>query len=375
MSALGAPRAKEIVSPAIALDPSNAPKQRHLRPVSNPQGGEPPACPSLCIHMEAKTRTRARGWAGDGRDGEPGRRRAEALGRALAGLADRQHGVVGRQQLLGLGIQPITVHRWLRSGRLHRLHREAFAVGHGRVNQRGRWLAAVLACGDGALLSHRSAAALWGLLRQKRGATDVTAVSGRQFRPGRDGIRLHRCRLHEGVATERTEIPVTTVARTLFDLAEAVDHRTLRRAWEEADRLCLLQLQAVERVCEQGYGRRALRPIRLLLTEARTPTYTRSPLEDRFAEFCREHLGDLPAPLTNVTILDHEVDAYWPDHRLVIEMDSWEFHSHRAAFEQDRARDAAMQAAGYRVIRLTHRQLETETLRIATQLHTLLGAE
>jgi hypothetical protein len=177
------------------------------------------------------------------------------------------------------------------------------------------------------------------------------------------------------VETARAGIPVTTVARTLFDLAEAVDHRTLRRAWEESDRLRLLQLHAVERVCEQGYGRRALRPIRLLLAEARMPTYTRSPLEDRFAEFHREHLGDLPAPLTNVTILDHEVDAYWPTHRLVIEMDSWEFHGHRAAFESDRARDAAMQAAGYRVVRLTHRQLETEAPRIVTQLHTLLGAE
>lgn len=102
---------------------------------------------------------------------------------------------------------------------------------------------------------------------------------------------------------------------------------------------------------------------------------TGSPLENRFAEFYREHLADLPAPLTNVSILDHEVDAYWPSHRLVVEMDSWEFHHHRAAFEHDRARDAAMQAAGYRVIRLTHRQLETEAPRIATQLRTMLGAD
>jgi very-short-patch-repair endonuclease len=130
-----------------------------------------------------------------------------------------------------------------------------------------------------------------------------------------------------------------------------------------------------QHICEQGYGRHALRPIRRLLAEARATTYTRSPLEDRFAEFCREHLADLPTPLTNVSILDHEVDAYWPSHRLVIEMDSWEFHSHRAAFERDRARDAAMQAAGYRVIRLTHRQLETETPRITTQLHKLLAPE
>ncbi len=131
----------------------------------------------------------------------------------------------------------------------------------------------------------------------------------------------------------------------------------------------------MERVCEQGYGRHALRPIRPLPTEARAPVTTRSPLEDHFAEFYREHLSDLPAPHTNVTILGHEVDAYWPAHRLVVEMDSWEFHSHRAAFEEDRARDAAMQAAGYRVIRLTHRQLKTEAPRIATQLRKLLGPD
>lgn len=292
---------------------------------------------------------------------------------ALARLADQQHGVVGRRQLMGLGIEEGTMRRWLRAGRLHPLHREAFAVGHTRVNQHGRWLAAVLACGEGALLSHRSAAALWGLARQRGSAVDVTGRSGRQFRPGRDGLRLHRGRLYEDDRSERAGIPVTSLARTLFDLAEVVTSRQLERAWEEADRLDLLQLRAVERVCEQGYGRHALRPIRRLLAEARAPSYTRSPLENSFAEFFREHLDDLPAPLTNVSILDHEVDAYWPSQRLVVEMDSWEFHSHRAAFEHDRARDAAMQAAGYRVIRLTHRQLESEAPRIIIQLRRLLA--
>jgi very-short-patch-repair endonuclease len=243
------------------------------------------------------------------------------------------------------------------------------------VDRRGRWLAAVLACDEGALLSHRSAAALWGLTRQRGSAVDVTGRCGRQFRPGRDRICLHRGRIHDGEATERAGIPVTTVARTLFDLAEVVDSQQLRRAWEEADRLHLLRLPAVERACEMGYGRHALRPIRPLLVEARAVVTTRSPLEDRFAEFCRKHLAHLPAPHTNVSILDHEVDAYWPQHRLVVEMDSWEFHHHRAAFEGDRARDAAMQAAGYRVIRLTHRQLETEAPRIAAQLRRLLGAD
>ncbi|HEX3174547.1 MAG TPA: DUF559 domain-containing protein [Solirubrobacterales bacterium] len=175
-------------------------------------------------------------------------------------------------------------------------------------------------------------------------------------------------------SAEYAGVPVTTVARTLFDLAEVVDFAQLRRAWEEADRLGLLQLKAVERVCERGYGRHALRPIRPLLADARAPDVTRSPLEDRFAEFCRSNLADLPAPLTNVSILDREVDAYWPSHRLIVEMDSWEFHSHRAAFERDRARDAAMQAAGYRVVRLTHRRLRDEPETVAEELRRLLIA-
>jgi very-short-patch-repair endonuclease len=277
--------------------------------------------------------------------------------------------------LLALGFGDEAIKTRVEAERLQALHREVFAVGHARVSRQGRRLAAVLAYGDEALLSHRSAAALWGLMRSRAGAIDVTASVGRQGIHRRDGIWIHRGQLHAEDRANRAGIPVTTVARTLFDLTEVVNRKQLESAWEEADRLKLLRLNEIEAVCERGYGRRALRPIRRLLAEARAPLTTRSPLEDRFSQFCRKHLTDLPAPLTNISILDHEVDAYWPGHRLVVEMDSWEFHSHRAAFESDRARDAKMQAAGYRVIRLTHRQLETESPRISTQLHKLLGAE
>jgi very-short-patch-repair endonuclease len=165
-------------------------------------------------------------------------------------------------------------------------------------------------------------------------------------------------------------ISVTTVARTLFDLAELVDERQVESAFEEADRLGLLQLQALEGVCARGYGRRALRVIRPLVEAARAPEITRSPLEDVFLRFCGEH--DLPHPQTNVLVLGYEADAYWPEARLVVESDSWSFHHHRAAFERDRARDAALQAAGYRVIRITSRRLEREPATIAAELHRLL---
>jgi len=165
---------------------------------------------------------------------------------------------------------------------------------------------------------------------------------------------------------------VTTVARTLFDLAEFTSLKRLESAWEEADRLSLLQLTAVEEVCERGYGRRALKPIRRLLAEARAATITRSPLEDEFAAFCRAH--DLPTPSFNTTVLGFEVDALWPRERLAAELDSWEFHRHRAAFERDRARDIALQVAGYRTIRITHRRLTQEAPTLAKALRALLTA-
>jgi very-short-patch-repair endonuclease len=162
------------------------------------------------------------------------------------------------------------------------------------------------------------------------------------------------------------------VARTLFDLAEFVNLRHLESAWEEADRLNLLQLGAIEQVCERGYGRRALKPIRRLLAEARADEITRSPLEDVFAAFCRKHR--LPTPSFNTTVLGYEVDALWPAQRLAAELDSWEFHRHRAAFERDRARDTALQAAGYRTIRITDRRIANDPATLLKQLRALLRA-
>ena len=166
---------------------------------------------------------------------------------------------------------------------------------------------------------------------------------------------------------------MTTVARTLFDLAEFVSLKHLESAWEEADRLDLLHLGAVEGVCDRGYGRRALRPIRRLLTEARTSEITRSPLEDDFAAFCHRHR--LPPAVFNTTVLGYEVDALWPQQKIAVELDSWSFHHHRAAFERDRARDAALQVAGYRTLRITHRRLQNEATAIAEQLRALLESK
>jgi predicted transcriptional regulator of viral defense system len=301
-----------------------------------------------------------------------GERAKEVREAELGRLATKQHGVVGRRQLLELGFGTEVIKRWLRTGRLHRLHREAYAVGHLRLNQRARWLAAVLACGEGSLLSHQSAAALWGLAKPRGPKVDVTAPRGRQYQPGRHWIRLHRGRLFDEDRDERAEIPVTSLARTLFDYAEVVDFQHLEYAWEEADRLKLLRLGEVERVCERGYGRRALKPIRQLLAEARAVARVRSPLEERFQRFSEAF--ELPPHNPNVEVLGKEVDALWPAAKLIVELDSWEFHSHRAAFQRDRARDTRLLVDGYRTIRVTHDRLDAEAETLAAEIRELLRA-
>jgi very-short-patch-repair endonuclease len=292
--------------------------------------------------------------------------------RALAELAERQHGVVALGQLQALGFSRRAIDQRLDCRQLQLAHREVYAVGHMRLSSHGRWMAAVLAYGDESLLSHRSAAALWGLARKSSGPIDVSAPSGRQGIDRRTGVFIHRGKLDPDDRAEHGGIAVTTVARTLFDFAESVGFRQLESAWEEADRLSLLELSAVERVCERGYGRRALKPVRRLLAQALAPAEsTRSPLEHEFARFCREH--ELPPPTFNTIVIGFEVDALWSAQRLVVELDGFAYHHHRAAFERDRTRDSALQVAGYRILRITHRRLHRDPTTIATQIRAMLG--
>jgi very-short-patch-repair endonuclease len=273
---------------------------------------------------------------------------------------------------LAIGFTERAIKLRIEAGRLDAIHREVYAVGHSRVSRHGHWLGAVLAYGDFALLSHRTAAALWGIAKPRSSPIDVTAPVGRQGLRRRAGIWIHRGRLHPEDRDERAGIPVTTIARTLFDYAEVVDFQRLESAWEETDRLKLLRLNEIERVCERGYGRRALKPTRRLLAEARAVTRTRSPLEDRFQRFARHF--DLPPHSTNVEVLGKEVDVLWPAAKLIVELDSWEFHSHRAAFQRDRTRDTRLLVAGYRTIRVTHDRLDKEASALAAEIRGLLGA-
>jgi very-short-patch-repair endonuclease/predicted transcriptional regulator of viral defense system len=292
----------------------------------------------------------------------------------IVDLVRRQQGVVTHAQLTSLGVGRRTINRWLASGRLRSVHRDVYAYGPRPLAKRGKWLAAVLAMGPEAFLSHRSAAALWGLAGD-RPKIDVNAPRGRQVRPGRrSGIKVHRCEFEPDEVTMRDGIPVSTVARTLFDLAERSLPHELKSAWDEASRLRLLRVPAVAMIYVRRPGRRRARARigPFLAAEQRHIEDHASPLEDRFAEFVVAQR--LPPPQVNVLVGKDVVDALWPAARLIVELDSWEFHAHRGAFEKDRDRDTEHLLAGYRTIRVTHRKLSEQPERLAAQIRALLGA-
>jgi very-short-patch-repair endonuclease len=289
----------------------------------------------------------------------------------MAALAARQHGVVSGSQLLEMGFGRGAIRNDVADGRLHRVHAGVYAVGHAAVGGQGRLIAAVLACGPAAVLSHRSAGGIWELRQGSQTAVDVT-VPGRT-RHRRPGITLHRVRaLHPDDHTTRQGIPTTTVARTLLDLAEVLNPRQLERTLEQAERQRLLDITAIEQLMSRSPGRHGLKPLKTLLLNAAVDLApeTRSTLERAFLDLCKAH--HLPRPQINVAFAGYEVDALWPDHRLVVELDGRAFHSTRAAFERDRVRDADLQLAGYRVIRVTYRRFTTDSAGVARTLRALM---
>lgn len=290
---------------------------------------------------------------------------------AVARVATRQYGVVSRHQLLALGLGSEAIKRRLAAGRLHSIHRSVYAVGHRSLGAHGRWMAAVLAAGRGALLSYRSAAALWQLRPALNVRIDVSVLG--RARRRRAGLLIHVTRsLSDADRTIRDRIPVTSVARTLLDLAEVISERQLTRAVEEAERMGLLDLRAVEDVCRRGWGRRGLGSLRRVAgNQYGPPPQTRSELERAFLDFCADH--HLPRPVLNATFNGLEVDALWKAERLIVELDGFAFHRTRAAFERDRARDAELQLAGFRVLRITHRRLTREAKEVARGLKALLS--
>jgi hypothetical protein len=271
-------------------------------------------------------------------------------------LAEHQHGVVARHQLRELELGRGLIDDRLRSGHFVQVHRGVFAVGHSRISQRGRWLAAVLACGPGAVLSYGSAATLWGI-RGSRGPIDVTRASGHR-RP--HGVRLHQTRrLPSDHVTTETAIPVTSIERTLLDIAERLDAKQLEHALVEADRSGRLRWSVLEQLVEEANGRRGRRLLRRLIHQVSPlAAETRSGTEIDFLALCQK--ADLPPPQVNVLLDGILVDFFWPPARLVVETDSYSYHGDRRAFERDHQSTLKLTATGYEVLRTTHRMLERD---------------
>jgi hypothetical protein len=279
---------------------------------------------------------------------------------ALARLAESQHGVVSLAQLRSLGLGRSAVAERVKAGRLHRIHRGVYAVGHRRLSGHGRSLAAVLAYGPRAALSHRSAAGHWGLRPDNRARADISLpLRSVRSRPGIDAHAMPTLRPVD--VTRHEGIPCTSVARTLLDLADAVPRRQLERAVEQAELLRLFDLRAIEDVLAHANGRRGAAVLRGLLAELDDePGLTASELEDRFVDLCRA--AGLPKPEINQwVVVDHgppiRADFLWRRQRLIVETDGWRSHGTRQGFERDRLRDQRARLAGWEILRFTRRQL------------------
>lgn len=279
----------------------------------------------------------------------------EHVDRQVSDLAASQHGVVALDQLAALGLSRRAVSHRAARGKLHRIHRGVYAVGHPLVSRRGRWMAAVLACGPRAALSHAAAAALWEL--RPSSATRIDVIVPTTGGRARSGLRVHRTpTLRPGETTARDGIRVTTVARTLLDLASSLPRRGLERALDQAEVLELFDLRELRAVAEAHAGERgAARLARALEHHTAGTTLTRSALEERLLAVVQS--AGLERPRGNAWVAGLEVDFLFAARRLVVEVDGYRYHRTRSAFERDRERDAILARAGYRVLRFSHRQL------------------
>jgi hypothetical protein len=287
----------------------------------------------------------------------------------VALLAGEQHTVVSHEQLAGCGIRDNAITRRVKNGRLHRHYPCVYSVGTAKLTREGRWLAAVMACGPGAVLSHLDAAVLWGIHDWATPAIDVTTP--RRSRAGVSGIRLHRVRRLEAAdVTVRDAIPVTTVARTLVDLTDVVGRERLARMMQQADYLGLLDLPALDAAIARASGRKRLSSLRAAVEIHRPGTVVRSELEHRFLLLCRD--SGIPAPETNVRITVGgrrvELDCLWRDQGVVVELDGAAAHATRRAFEGDRERDATLTTAGFTPMRFTWRRIQADPAAIASEV-------
>jgi hypothetical protein len=292
---------------------------------------------------------------------------------AIQGLAAKQHGVIARRQLLAVGLSASGIDHWMRTRRLVVVRRGVYALGHAELRRQGHSLAAVLAVGDDAVLSHRSAARQWGLRPSSGAFFELSILSDRGRKPHHD-LRVHRSvDLHDWEIGEDDGLPLTSPARTLLDLAAVVPPHHLRRAVERAEQLEIYDHTAVLRVVAAHPGRPGLPALTSLLADLHdhgTTSMTRSDLEALFLHLCLDH--GLPRPQVNRYDNGRELDFRWPEHRLVVETNGFWVHRTRDAFERDHERRLELEAAGWRVISLTWRQIVDRPNAVVTHVRRAL---
>lgn len=286
----------------------------------------------------------------------------------VAGLAEKQYGVVSYRQLRELGFSKGHVYRAHEADRLRRIYRGVYAVGHSELSPHGRCRAALLAFNDNAILSHRSAGWLWGLFSSCRQEVDVTfAGKGR-----RKGIRVHRVvAISDREIATRDRIPLTSLPRTLFDIAASEPKRELERAVDRARRRGLLDLHAIDQLLQRRARVPGAAQLKQALVLYRKPVFDRARSELLFLEALEnegEHL-----PVFNIWVGEWEIDAYWEAERFAIEVDGWEAHGSREAFEEDRLRQEEMKLAGIDCVRVSARRIETEPKQVAQRIRALLA--
>lgn len=281
----------------------------------------------------------------------------------LVALAVGQHAVLAIWQLPVLGVSRWSVYRRAEAGLLHRQYPGVYAVGHARLTLHGRWMAAVLACGPRALLSHSAAAALWDLRGASWGPIDVTAPGKRRL----PGIRSHVSRSAPRAVLDG--IPVTTLERTILDEAERLGRQRLRTLLEQGQHRGLLRPARFA----DHQGHRGLKPVTAALSKLGDEApWTQSELERRFLELVRG--AGLPEPQANMVVDGFVVDFLWPEQRLIVEVDGYRHHGARSAFEQDRRKDLRLTLAGFRVVRITFERIIHHATELIAELAGLIGS-
>jgi hypothetical protein len=292
--------------------------------------------------------------------------------RAAAELAGWQHGMVARWQLLELGMTEQMVKTRLGHGGLHRLHRGVFAYGHRSITLESRWMAAVLAFGPRAVLSHRSAGQLWGLVPRSSIAPEVTRPGRARSRPR---LVVHEGSLPPDEVGRFRGIPVTSVARTMLDLAGMLEEREVERAWNEMEVRDYRVRLSVPDLIERYPGRKGTVLLARLASHQTLPLgITRNDLEEAFLSLVDRFALPRPRMNAHLALRDrfYEIDCLWEDRRVAVELDGGAVHRTRRAFEKDRERDRILTAEGYTTSRLTWRHIHDTPSEVASDLHRIL---